>query len=145
MKKIYDSNTNNIATVLLCISIYESNYSGDSTMSTPGTASHAQHMFCRAISRTYTSVGGSNNPLTPTSSIATEEWRPIFEKLLEGAPPQIGTGKNVETIPLDRFREILEDDPLWSETIPKEMQERILSSVDKDGDGAIGNLKSRES
>ena len=108
-------------------------------MSTPGSANHAQHVFARALSRTYT-IGGSSNPLTPTSSVATEEWRPIFEKLLEGAPPQIGTGKSAETIPLDRFREILEDDPLWSETIPKEMQERILSSVDKDGDGAIGNF-----
>ena len=108
-------------------------------MSTPGSANHAQHVFARALSRTYT-IGGSNNPLTPTSSVATEEWRPIFEKLLEGAPPQLGTGKTVETIPLDRFREILEDDPLWSETIPKEMQERILASVDKDGDGAIGNF-----
>ena len=114
-------------------------FSGDSTMSTPGSANHAQHVFARALSRTYT-IGGSSNPLTPTSSVATEEWRPIFEKLLEGAPPQIGTGKSAETIPLDRFREILEDDPLWSETIPKEMQERILSSVDKDGDGAIGSL-----
>ena len=46
-------------------------------------------------------------------------------------------GKSMETIPLDRFREILEDDPLWSETIPRDMQEKILSSVDKDGDGAI--------
>ena len=108
-------------------------------MSTPGSVNHAnaQRVFARVISRTYTNPG-SSNPLTPTSSVATEEWRPIFEKLLEGAPPQLGTGKNVETIPLDRFREILEDDPLWSETIPKEMQERILSSVDKDGDGAIG-------
>jgi hypothetical protein len=105
-------------------------------MSTPGSANHAQHVFARALSRTYT----SNNPITPTSSVGTEEWRPIFEKLLEGAPPQLGTGKTLETIPLDRFREILEDDPLWSETIPKEMQERILASVDKDGDGAIGKL-----
>ena len=106
-------------------------------MSTPsGTAHHAHHVFARAISRTYTT--GSNNPITPTSSVGTEEWRPIFEKLLEGAPPQPGTGKDAEKIPLDRFREILEDDPLWSETIPKEMQEKILSSVDKDEDGAIG-------
>ena len=109
-------------------------------MSTPGTANHAHHVFARALSRTYV-LGGSNNPLTPTSSIATEEWRPIFEKLLEGAPPQPGIGKETEKIPLDRFREILEDDPLWSETIPKEMQEKILSSVDKDGDGAIGWCK----
>ena len=117
-------------------------FSGDSTMSTPGSANHAQHVFARALSRTYT-VGGSHNPITPTSSVGTEEWRPIFEKLLEGAPPQLGTGRNVETIPLDRFREILEDDPLWSETIPKEMQEKILSSVDKDGDGAIGKPELR--
>ena len=108
-------------------------------MSTPpASANHAHHVLSRALSRTYTT--GSHIPLSHTSSIATEEWRPIFEKLLEGAPPQPGTGKDAEKIPLGRFREILEDDPLWSETIPKQMQEKILSGVDKDGDGAIGKL-----
>ena len=85
----------------------------------------AQHAFRRAISRTYT--------LNSASSVATEEWRPIFEKLLEGAPD----GPSGNKIPLDRFKEILEGDPLWSETIPNEMQEKILANVDKNGDNAI--------
>ena len=31
----------------------------------------------------------------------------------------------------------MEDDPLWSETIPGDMLEKILSDVDKNGDDAI--------
>jgi len=107
--------------------------SGDSALSTK-SASSAQQAFCRAISRTYT--------LTSTSSVATEEWRPIFDKLLEGEGAAGGGGAGCSShkngkIPLDKFKEILDNDVLWSETIPPEVQDRILANVDKNGDSAL--------
>lgn len=83
-------------------------------------------MFHRAISRTYTLTS------TASSSIPVEEWRPIFDKLdLES--DGIVDGK----IPMNKFREILEDDPIWMETVPPDVQEKILNTVDKNNDGVI--------
>ena len=33
----------------------------------------------------------------------------------------------------EKFRAILEDDPIWVETVPRNVQEHILSKVDKNG------------
>ena len=84
------------------------------------------HILSRAISRTYTLAS------TASSSIPVEEWRPIFDKL-----DRESDGKVDGLIPVEKFREILEDDPLWMETVPPEVQEKILGSVDKNNDGVI--------
>lgn len=61
-----------------------------------------------------------------------EEWKPIFDKLdLES------DGKMDGHIPLDKFRAILEDDPVWVESVPPDVQEHILQNVDKNKDGLI--------
>ena len=36
-----------------------------------------------------------------------------------------------------RFREILEDDPLWVTTVPPDIQETILTNVDRNRDDVI--------
>ena len=82
--------------------------------------------FSRALSRTYTI--GSN----ASSSIPMEEWKPIFDKLdLES--DGVADGK----IPVDKFKSLLEDDPLWSETVPNDVQVNILDNVDRNQDGVI--------
>ncbi len=82
--------------------------------------------FTRAISRTYTLTS------TASSSIPVEEWRPIFDKLDVSLD-----GKADGRIPAEEFKKMLCDDPLWVETVPKDVQEHILNNVDKNGDGAI--------
>ena len=38
---------------------------------------------------------------------------------------------------MGKFKEILEDDPVWSEAVPKDIQDRILDNVDQNNDGFI--------
>ncbi len=76
--------------------------------------------------RTYTLTSNAS------SSIPTEEWRPIFDKLdLES------DGKLDGFIAIDKFRQILEDDPIWVDTVPKPVQEHILDKADRNRDGTI--------
>ncbi len=83
-------------------------------------------LLTRAISRTYTMTSNAS------SSIGVDEWKSIFDKLdLES------DGRADGHIPLGKFREILEDDPLWVEAVPKEVQEQILGHADQNGDGLI--------
>lgn len=82
--------------------------------------------FTRAISRTYTLTSNAS------SSIPVEEWRPIFDKLDESVDGRIDG-----QIPVEEFRRMLVEDPLWVETVPEEVQDLILSKVDKNNDGVI--------
>jgi hypothetical protein len=83
-------------------------------------------VFTRAISRTYTLNSATS------SSIPVEEWRPIFDKLDESLD-----GKTDGRIPVEEFKKMLCNDPLWVGTVPKDVQEHILNNVDKNKDGVI--------
>ncbi len=111
--------------------IRQNTVSGGDGAAAAAALSSLQHRECsqmlsRAISRTYTMTSNAS------SSIPVEEWRPIFDKLdLES------DGKADGQIPVDKFREILEDDPIWVETVPREVQDRIMDQVDQNKDGFI--------
>ena len=66
------------------------------------------HVLSRAISRTYTLAS------TASSSVPTEEWKVIFDKLDECLD-----GRVDGRIPLMAFRQMLDEDPVWTETVPK--------------------------
>ncbi len=86
---------------------------------------HAQ-LLTRAISRTYTMTSNAS------SSIGVEEWRAIFDKL-----DMESDGRADGHIPLVKFQEILESDPVWSEAVPRDIQDKILGNADRNGDGVI--------
>ena len=101
-------------------------YLRQNTVSGEATIKDFPQLFSRAISRTYTLTSNAS------SSIAVEEWRPIFDKLdLET------DGKLDGHVPVDKFKEILEADPVWSETVPSRVQEEILEKADRNNDGTI--------
>ncbi|CAB4055828.1 RHBDL1_2_3 [Lepeophtheirus salmonis] len=81
--------------------------------------------FGQALSRTWTF--GS-----VVSAISTDEWKPIFHKL-DKESDGIPNGK----IPMTKFKELLDEDPLWKEGVPSSVQERILQEVDRNKDGVI--------
>ena len=64
-------------------------------------------------------------PHLSANSVASDEWRPIFDKILDGIPE----GAASQRIPLDQLRQILEDDPLFNETIPEEVRDKLLGNV----------------
>ena len=69
---------------------------------------------------------------TASSSIPQDEWLHLFHKF-----DVESDGKADGRIPLERFRAMLEQDPLWVDMIPAPIQERILASADKNNDGYI--------
>lgn len=71
-------------------------------------------MFSRAISRTYTFASNAS------SSIPTEEWKLIFDKL-DYEADGMADGK----ITVEAFTKILNDDPLWARAVPHEIQVSI--------------------
>ena len=95
-------------------------------------------MLGRGLSTTLTlnSVDGSN------STILLEDWRPIFDKFdreIDGK--QVGSRYAVNImnnahddrqdgkIPLEKFIEILEEDPVWKESVPKPLKDKIIKEV----------------
>ncbi len=101
-------------------------YLRQNTVSGEATIKDFPQLFSRAISRTYTLTSNAS------SSIAVEEWRPVFDKLdLES------DGKLDGHVPIDKFRQILEDDPVWVETVPPHVQDQILEKADRNKDGTI--------
>lgn len=110
-------------------SVRRPNYLRQNTVSGGGVDASVKEIpqiFTRALSRTFTLAS------TASSSLPMEEWRPIFDKLdLES------DGKLDGTVPVEKFKAILEDDPVWVESVPLELQEKILNSVDKNKDGLI--------
>jgi len=105
--------------------------SGDSTYSTPGSimSGNLNRMVTRAISRQFTlgSITDGSN-----STIQIEEWKPIFDILdLEA------DGRSDGKIPVEKFYEILESDPMWKASVPQYLRERIIKMVDRNNDGVI--------
>ncbi|XP_023326648.1 protein rhomboid [Eurytemora carolleeae] len=99
--------------------------SGDSAYSTGGVNSR----LMRAISRTFT-LGSMTDG--SSSTIQIEEWRPIFDKFdLEA------DGRHDGRIPVSRFQAILEGDPIWKESVPQTLKDRIIKEVDINQDGVI--------
>ena len=96
-------------------------------------------MLGRGLSTTLTlnSVDGSN------STILLEDWRPIFDKFdreIDGK--QVGSRYAIDVdmnnehddrqdgkIPLEKFIEILEEDPVWKESVPKPLKDKIIKEV----------------
>ena len=79
-------------------------------------------MFGRTLSTTLTlnSMDGSN------STILLEDWRPIFDKFDREID-----GKQDGKIPLGKFIEILDEDPVWKESVPQPLKDKIISKVYK--------------
>jgi len=101
--------------------------SGDSSF--PPDSQAMSRVLTRAISRTYTLTSLSDGS---SSTILVEEWRPVFDRLdLES------DGKMDGQIPLERFAAILEGDPVWKESVPLTLKQRILQEVDLNHDGVI--------
>ena len=101
--------------------------SGDSTLSTGNR--NMNKILNRALSRTFTvnSIGDGSN-----STIVLEEWKPIFDKFdLEA------DGKQDGKIPLEKFAAILDGDPVWKESVPQTLKDRIIKEVDLNKDGVI--------
>eukprot|EP00092_Neocalanus_flemingeri_P058212 GFUD01069329.1.p1 GENE.GFUD01069329.1~~GFUD01069329.1.p1 ORF type:complete len:673 (+),score=125.66 GFUD01069329.1:195-2213(+) len=102
--------------------------SGDSTSSI-GNHKSMNRILNRALSRTFTvnSIADGSN-----STIVFEEWKPIFDKFdLEADGRQDGK------IPLDKFAAILDGDPVWKESVPQTLKDRIIKEVDLNNDGVI--------
>merc|ERR1719334_1249126 len=98
--------------------------SGDSAFTSVSASVNMRGLMTRAISRTVND--GSS------STILFEEWRPIFDKFdLEADGQQDGM------IPLDKFAAILDEDPVWKESVPQSLKERIIREVDLNNDGVI--------
>ena len=113
--------------------------SGDSAASHRSSyRSLTSRMLGRGLSTTLTlnSVDGSN------STILLEDWRPIFDKFdreIDGK--QVGSRYAVNImnnahddrqdgkIPLEKFIEILEEDPVWKESVPKPLKDKIIKEV----------------
>ena len=93
--------------------------SGDSAMSYRSHRSLSR-MFGRTLSTTLTlnSMDGSN------STILLEDWRPIFDKFDREID-----GKQDGKIPLGKFIEILDEDPVWKESVPQPLKDKIISKV----------------
>lgn len=67
-----------------------------------------------------------------TSTIMVEEWQPIFDRFdLES------DGKMDGKIPLEKFAAILEGDPVWKESVPQSLKQKIIQEVDLNNDGVI--------
>jgi len=101
--------------------------SGDSTISAGNRSMNK--ILNRALSRTFTvnSIGDGSN-----STILVEEWKPIFDKFdLEA------DGKQDGMIPLEKFAAILDGDPVWKESVPKTLKDKIIKEVDLNKDGVI--------
>ena len=115
--------------------------SGDSAASHRSSyRSLTSRMLGRGLSTTLTlnSVDGSN------STILLEDWRPIFDKFdreIDGK--QVGSRYAIDVnimnnahddrqdgkIPLEKFIEILEEDPVWKESVPKPLKDKIIKEV----------------
>lgn len=103
--------------------------SGDSSFSSPDTQMAMSRALTRAISRTYTMTSMSDGS---SSTIMVDEWQPVFDRFdLES------DGKMDGKIPLDRFAAILEGDPVWKESVPQSLKQKILQEVDLNDDGVI--------
>ena len=101
--------------------------SGDSSLSTGNR--NMNKILNRALSRTFTvnSLGDGSS-----STIVLEEWKPIFDKFdLEA------DGKQDGKIPLEKFAAILDEDPVWKESVPQTLKDRIIKEVDLNNDGVI--------
>ena len=65
------------------------------------------HILYRCNGYSYSSDGSN-------STIFVDEWKPIFDKFdLEA------DGKPDGKIPVSRFRAILDEDPVWCESVPQ--------------------------
>lgn len=102
--------------------------SGDSATSSRSHHRSMNRMFSRGFSTTLTlnSVDGS------TSTVLLEDWRPIFDKFDREVD-----GKQDGKIPLEKFIEILEEDPVWKESVPQPLKNKIIEEVDLNKDGVI--------
>ena len=58
------------------------------------------------------------------STILLEDWRPIFDKFDREID-----GKQDGKIPLGKFIEILDEDPVWKESVPQPLKDQIINKV----------------
>ena len=66
------------------------------------------------------------------SSIHAEEWRQLFDILDESLD-----GRMDGIIRVEDFKKMLKEDPLWGEAVPRDVQEHIMRTVDRNSDGVI--------
>jgi len=103
--------------------------SGDSTFTSVSTHNNIRGVLNRAISRTFTLNSVTDGS---SSTIMVEEWKPIFDKFdLEADGRQDGK------IPLEKFAAILDEDPVWKDSVPQSLKDRIIQEVDVNKDGVI--------